>query len=286
MTAGAKRSGPASGTGGHRDHEGPPVDPQLVDEAVDLVRRAGEMSLRWFRAPGLVVDRKGDGTPVTEADRAVERFLRQEIGRVYPDDGVVGEEEGPQESFSGRTWIIDPIDGTKAFARGVPLFANLLALDDEHGAAVGVINVPALGELVWAGRGLGCWCNGVPAQVSDHPTLAGACLSSSGYEAWAEAAVLQVKRSGMMLRTWGDGYGFLLVATGRVDAMVDPRAERYDLAPMPVILAEAGGRFSDLAGATTARGGSAVASNGHIHQELLACLSGSAGGSSTVTVPT
>lgn len=275
VTGPAGRPGSIPDADGYPDPAGPPVDPQLVDGAVDLARRAGELCLRWFRAPDLAVDRKGDGTPVTEADRAVERFLRQEIGRLYPDDGVVGEEEGPRESASGREWIIDPIDGTKAFTRGVPLFANLLALDDEHGAAVGVINVPALGELVWAGRGLGCWCNGVPARVSHHPTLAGACLSSSGYEAWAEAPLLQVKRSGMILRTWGDGYGFLLVATGRVDAMVDPRAERYDLAPMPVILAEAGGRFSDLAGATTARAGSAVASNGHIHKELLACLSGS-----------
>ncbi len=268
---------PASvpGADAHRDRTAPPVDPQLVDVAVDLARRAGELSLRWFRSPDLTVDRKGDGTPVTEADRAVERFLRQEIDRAYPDDGVLGEEEGPRESSSGREWIIDPIDGTKAFARGVPLFANLLALDDEHGAAIGVINVPALGEMVWAGRGQGCWHNGVPAWVSDQKTIAGACLSSSGYEAWTEAALLQVRRSGMMLRTWGDGYGFLLVATGQVDAMVDPRAERYDLAPLPVILTEAGGRFSDLAGTTTAEGGSAVATNGHIHDELMACLRGS-----------
>jgi len=241
-------------------------------EAVDLVRRAGELSLRWFGTSHLQVDRKGDGTPVTEADRAVERFLRQEITRSHPDDGIVGEEEGPKASASGRTWVLDPIDGTKAFTRAVPLYANLLALEDEDGAAVGVVNIPALGEMVWAGRGRGCYLNGAPAHVSEQATLAGAYLSSSGYEAWDEEALLAVKRAGAVLRTWGDGYGYLLVATGRVDAMVDPDAARYDLAPMPVILAEAGGAFSDLRGQMTTTGGSAVATNGHLHPHLLACL--------------
>jgi histidinol-phosphatase len=250
----------------------PAVDQTLVDEAVGLARAAGELSLRWFRSPDLRVDRKSDGTPVTEADRAIERFLREEIGRAHPGDGIVGEEEAALRSSSGSEWIIDPIDGTKAFSRGVPLYANLLALEDEHGAAIGVVNVPALGQMVWAGRGRGCWLNGVPARVSDRGTLAGAYLSTSGFEAWDEAALLDVKRAGAVLRTWGDGYGYLLVAIGRIDAMVDPHAERYDLAPMPVILAEAGGRFSDLGGRTTSVGGNAVASNGHIHEELLVRL--------------
>ncbi len=252
----------------------PPVDPALVAEAVELARAAGELSLQWFRRGDLQVDRKGDGTPVTAADRAVERFLRTEIARSHPDDGIVGEEEAPRASASGRTWILDPVDGTKAFARGVPLFANLLALEDDHGSAVGVINIPALGEMVWAGRGRGCFWNGHPARVSDSPALAGAYVSSSAYENWDEAALLAVKRAGAMLRTWGDGYGYVLVATGRIDAMVDPAAERYDLAPMPVILGEAGGSFTDCGGACTTTGGSAVASNGRFHSELLACLTG------------
>ncbi|MDQ1442234.1 MAG: hypothetical protein QOG97_2462, partial [Acidimicrobiaceae bacterium] len=117
---------------------GPPVDPVLLGEAVEFARRAGELSLSWFRTTDLRVDQKGDGTPVTEADRAVERFLRVEIGRAHPGDGIIGEEEAAQASSTGRTWILDPIDGTKAFTRGVPLYANLLALEDEHGSAVGV----------------------------------------------------------------------------------------------------------------------------------------------------
>ncbi|HEX3565755.1 MAG TPA: inositol monophosphatase family protein [Acidimicrobiales bacterium] len=253
-------------------HGGPAVELALVDEAVDLARRAGELSLRWFRTADLRIDRKGDGTPVTEADRAVERFLREEIGRSHPGDGIVGEEEAPVPSSSGREWVLDPIDGTKAFSRSVPLYANLLALDDEYGNAVGVINIPALGEMVWAGRGRGCFLNGAPARVSDRDTLDGAYVSSSGYESWADDALLNIKRAGAVLRTWGDGYGYLLVATGRIDAMVDPAAERYDLAPLPVILSEAGGAFSDYQGGPSSAGGSGVATNGRIHQQLLTCL--------------
>jgi histidinol phosphatase-like enzyme (inositol monophosphatase family) len=243
-----------------------------VDEAVDLARRAGQLSLRWFGRADLRVDRKRDGTPVTDADRAVERFLREEIRASHPDDGIVGEEEGPRPSSNGCEWILDPIDGTKAFSRGVPLYANLLAFEDEHGGAVGVVNIPALGEMVWAGRGRGCYLNGAPTHVSDHDALSEAYVSSSAYEGWDEDALLRVKRSGAALRTWGDGYGYLLVATGRIDAMVDPTAARYDLAPMPVILAEAGGSFTDFAGRPLATGGSAVATNGRIHDQLLACL--------------
>lgn len=250
----------------------PAVEPALLEEAVELCRQAGEMSLRWFQSSGLQIDRKGDGTPVTEADRSIERFLREEIGRRYPRDGVTGEEEGPQPGTSGRQWIIDPIDGTKAFTRGVPLYANLLAVEDGHGSAVGVINVPALGEMAWAGRGQGCYLNGVPTRVSDTPDLRRAYVSSSGFRTWDPDAVLAIMETGATLRTWGDGYGYLLVVAGRVDAMVDPVAERYDLAAMPVLLAEAGGRFSDLTGAPTAAGGSGVASNGRLHDELLALM--------------
>jgi fructose-1,6-bisphosphatase/inositol monophosphatase family enzyme len=126
--------------------------------------------------------------------------------------------------------------------------------------------------MVWAGRGRGCRLNGAPVRVSSQPTLAGAYVSSSGYETWDDDALLRLKATGAHIRTWGDGYGYLLVAAGRIDAMVDPTAARYDLAPMPVILAEAGGAFSDYGGQPAADGGSGLATNGHLHQELLACL--------------
>ena len=254
--------------------EPPPVDQSLLDFAVNLARAAGETTLAWFQASDLTVDAKADGTPVTAADRASERLVRERLAASFPADGILGEEEPETPGTSGRRWIVDPIDGTKAFTRGVPLYSTLLALDDEHGPAVGVIVLPALGQVVYAGRGLGCWADGVPARVSSTTALDGACLTSSGYTHWDDGALLAVKHAGCMLRTWGDGYGYAMVATGRADAMVDPEVEVYDVAPMPVIMAEAGGRFTSLDGTLGAAGGSGLATNGLIHDDLLAALRG------------
>jgi histidinol phosphatase-like enzyme (inositol monophosphatase family) len=255
-------------------HDAPPVARELLDEAVDLVRQAGQLTLGWFRAADLEVERKGDGTPVTAADKAAERFLREQIAARHPDDAVVGEEEADTPGTSGRRWTIDPIDGTKAFTHGVPLYTNLLAIDDEHGPAVGVINMPALGETVYAGRGLGCWCNDAPAHVSDRSKLAGSYLTTSGYGHWPEAVLLAVRRAKVAMSGWGDGYGYALVATGRVEVMFDPIAAVWDLAPMPVIIAEAGGRFTSLDGREVVDGGSGVATNGALHDDVLAMLRG------------
>ncbi len=252
----------------------PPVDRALLDFAVDVAREAGESTRRWFQARDLTVDSKADGTPVTAADRHAERLVRERIAARFPDDGVLGEEEPEAMGTSGRRWLVDPIDGTKAFTRGVPLYSTLLALDDEHGPAVGVIVLPALGQAVYAARGLGAWWDGEPARVSSTPALDGSYLSSSSYSHWPDADLLGVKHAGCHLRTWGDGYGYALVATGRVDAMVDHVVEIYDVAPMPVILAESGGRFTSLAGAPGAAGGSGIATNGLIHDDLLALLGG------------
>jgi histidinol phosphatase-like enzyme (inositol monophosphatase family) len=251
---------------------GPPVERALLDIAVDVARAAGEATLRWFQAADLAVDSKADGTPVTAADRAAERLVRERLAERFPADGILGEEEPESQGTSGRRWIVDPIDGTKAFTRGVPLYSTLLALDDEHGPALGVIVLPALGQAVYAGRGLGCWMDGAPARVSTTAALDGSYLTASGYTHWDDGALLAVKHAGCHLRTWGDGYGYALVATGRADAMVDPTVELYDVAPMPVILAEAGGRFTSLDGRPGAAGGSGVATNGLLHDELLGLL--------------
>jgi histidinol phosphatase-like enzyme (inositol monophosphatase family) len=250
----------------------PPCDPRLLEEAVAIARHAGDVTLRWFRAVDLEVERKVDGTPVTAADRAAESFVRGAIADAHPDDGVLGEEEAEKVGTSGRRWIVDPIDGTKAFARGVPLYTTLLAVEDDHGVAAGVIVVPALGEAVWAGRGLGCFHDGRPCSVSSVSTLGEAYLTTSSYAHWPEDDLLAVRRSGMPMRTWGDGYGYLLVATGRMEVMVDHEVAPYDIAAMPVILAEAGGRFTDLAGNEGYAGGSGVATNGLLHDEVLALL--------------
>jgi histidinol-phosphatase len=250
----------------------PPADQALVDEAVDLARAAGEITMRYFRSRTLVIDDKADGTPVTVADREAERLVRSELARRHPHDGVVGEEEDDTPGTSGRRWIIDPIDGTKSFTHGVPLFANLVAVVDEHGPAVGVINLPALDEIVFAGRGLGCFADGEPAQVNDHASLHGAYLMTSGIDDWPAAALLAVVSSPMKLRTWADAYGYALVATGRAEAMVDHQAFVWDLAPVSLVVTEAGGRFTDLHGADRYDSGHGIATNGRIHDEVLAVL--------------
>lgn len=247
----------------------PPVARELLDEAVLLAREAGRLTLEWFRASDLAVDRKGDGTPVTAADRAAERFVRERLAATHPGDAIVGEEEAATEGTSGRRWIVDPIDGTKAFTHGVPLYSTLLALEDEHGPAIGVIELPALHETVYAARGLGCFCNDVPARVSERDHLRGSYVTTSGFDYWSEASLAAVRQSGMFMRTWGDGYGYALVATGRVEAMVDPVAATWDVAAMPVIIGEAGGTFTDFAGVARADGGNGLATNGPLHDQVL-----------------
>ena len=245
----------------------PPIDAARLDEAVELARAAGRETLRWFQSAHLEIDTKGDGSPVTEADRAAERLLRREISARYPADSIIGEEEPDHRGTSPNRWVLDPVDGTKAFTHGVPLFSNLLAYFDEHGPAIGVINLPALGETVYAGRGLGCFVNGTPCRVSATRDLADAYVCTSGLDNWPPAALAHFA-STVKLRTWGDGYGYALVATGRVDAMIDPEIAYYDVAAMLTILPEAGGRFTDLAGVATAASGSGIASNGLLHDEL------------------
>jgi histidinol phosphatase-like enzyme (inositol monophosphatase family) len=254
------------------------IDTSLLDEAAALARAAGDLTLRWFREEELAIEHKGDGTPVTEADRAAERFLREELAARHPNDAVIGEEEPYAAGTSGRTWVIDPIDGTKSFTHGVPLYSNLLALYDDHGCAVGVINLPGLGETVYAGRGLGCFADGRPTRVSTRSSLDGGCVCTSGLGPWTQRQLDAMRTTGALFRTWGDGYGFALVATGRADAMVDPRVAVWDLGPVPVIIREAGGRYTDLTGGDDVvldpdRVSSSVASNGMVHDELLQALS-------------
>jgi histidinol-phosphatase len=252
------------------------TDPALLDEAVALARAAGEVTLRWFRRRGLAVERKDDGTPVTEADRTAEQLLRDEIARRHPDDAVIGEEQEPRAGTTGRRWIIDPIDGTKAFTRGVPLYSTLLAVEDGEGPAVGVIELPALGQTVYAGRGLGCFEDGEPVHVSPAAELRRSYVSSSSFGHWAPDVLARLRESRASLRTWGDGYGYALVATGRIEVMIDPLAALWDLAPMPVIMAEAGGRFSAWDGSPDPGAGSGLATNGILHDEVLALLRGDA----------
>lgn len=254
----------------------PSADPTLLAEAVELLQEAGALTLQWFDRPDLAIDRKGDGTPVTEADRAAERLIRERLDARRPDDTVLGEEEADKQGTSGITWIIDPIDGTKAFTRGVPLYSNLLGVFDEHGPLIGVINLPAVGITVYAGRGLGCFRDGTPVRVSDRTEPAECVLSTSGFNPWSDEALLGVKHADFQLRTWGDGYGYAMVACGALDAMVDPSVSLWDVAPLPVILSEAGGRFTALDGSPAilepGRSTSAVATSAAIHEAVISAL--------------
>lgn len=258
----------------------PPVDQDLLDQAVNWARSAGELTLGWFNHPELSVEHKHDGSPVTAADKAAERLLREEISAALPDDAIRGEEEADRPGTSGRTWVIDPIDGTKAFSHGVGTFSNLLFMEDEHGPAIGVINLPALGETVWAGRGRGCFLDGARCTVSERTELTGAYLCTTGFHGWTPAMFERLNRAGVEVRTWGDAYGYALVASGRVEAMFDPALAWWDLAAMLVIIPEAGGTLTNWQGGDPAEPSmdhpeykwSAVAANGALHDQMVSLL--------------
>jgi histidinol phosphatase-like enzyme (inositol monophosphatase family) len=237
---------------------------ELLEFAVEIARGAGEITLQYFRKQP-ETSRKSDGSFVTIADRQAESYLRRRIGERFPDDGILGEEEGESRGKSGRRWILDPIDGTFAFVHGVPLYGVLIAVEIEGELSVGVVNMPALGELVSAAKGLGCFLNGEPARVSTTAELKDALLLSTSFVSATE--LLQARAN--VSRTWGDCYGYVLVATGRADVMLDPVMNLWDCAPLLPILEEAGGTFTDWRGVRTADGGNAIATNGVLFDEVL-----------------
>jgi histidinol-phosphatase len=246
------------------------VEQKLVDFAVSIAKEAGELTLSLFNGVDLEIIKKSDGSPVTQADRGAESLLRKRISDSFPEDSIIGEEEENVVGSSGRTWTLDPIDGTQSFINGVPLFANLVAFEDENGSAVGVINLPAIDECIWAGRGLGCFANGKKVHVSNTETLDGCCVVTSGVDYWNSLSFFEsLSESETTVRTWGDAYGYALVATGRVDAMVDPIVNPWDVAPMLTIIPEAGGVFTDFKNVETANGGNALASNPALHALLI-----------------
>lgn len=245
---------------------------ELMEFAAGLARDAGEITLRYFRR-ALTPERKADGSFVTAADRAAEKFLRAEIMRRFPDDTIIGEEEGAQAGKSDRRWIIDPIDGTYSFVHGVPFYGVLLGLEIADEPLVGVVNMPALGELVKAARGQGCYANDERAHVSATATMDDALLLSTDFGTCARygfgAAAEELQRRFAARRTWGDCYGHLLVATGRAECMLDPVMNVWDCAPLLPIVEEAGGTFTDWTGRRTIRGGNAISTNSALCAEIM-----------------
>jgi histidinol-phosphatase len=247
--------------------------------AIALADRADAITLPRFRAEDLDVETKDDATPVSEADRAAEQAIREHLERLRPGDAIVGEEYGDDGSAE-RRWIVDPIDGTKNYVGGVPVWATLVALADGEEVVVGVVSAPALGRRWWASRGAGAWVNeritGETRRlhVSDVADMGEAEVGlGGGLEDWPHREALlavadEVRRACM----FGDFWQYMLLAEGALEAAVDPAAALWDLAAVQIVVEEAGGRFSDLTGRRTADGGHALATNGHLHDRLLSLL--------------
>jgi histidinol-phosphatase len=245
-----------------------------------LADNADDIATRRFRALDLRVETKPDLTPVSDADHAVEESLRNVLRRSRPRDAVLGEEHG--RSGSGpRCWVIDPIDGTKNYVRGVPVWATLIGLMDGDDVVVGVVSAPVLGRRWWAAAGGGAWTGRSLAkasrcQVSAVTKLHDASFSYSSLGGWEEQGrldgFLDLTRSVWRTRAFGDFWSHMLVAEGTVDIAAEPEVSLWDLAALQIIVEEAGGRFTDLSGRPTPDGGSAVTTNGFLHEEVLARL--------------
>jgi len=247
----------------------------LLDLAVALARHAGEITNRYFKG-SFVAERKADNSFVTAADREAERYLRTQIEKAFPEDAILGEEEGEKPGRSNRRWILDPIDGTYSFVRGVPLYGVLIGLEIDSEAVLGVVNLPALNEVICAARGLGCFWNDAPARVSATESLGDALLLATDFSSCEQygfgraAEILQ--RQVNARRTWGDVYGHVLVATGRADIMLDPIMKVWDCAPLLPIVEEAGGTFTDWQGQRTIHGGNAISTNGILFESVIAAI--------------
>jgi len=251
----------------------------LLAFALDAAWQAGRITLGHFQT-GLAAERKADNSPVTIADRQAEQKLRDLIMTAWPDHALIGEEYGhqPGRRDSGYTWIIDPIDGTKSFISGVPFYGVLLALVKGEQPLLGVTYFPALDEMVYATRGGGCYWNGRRAHVSAVARLADAVLLASDLNTFAQfnrqAPFQRLIDATYYQRTWGDAYGYALVATGRAEVMLDPIMALWDCGPLQVILEEAGGTFTDWRGTPTIFAGEAVATNGTLFAPVMELVRG------------
>ncbi|WP_103936937.1 histidinol-phosphatase [Thermomonospora echinospora] len=247
-----------------------------------LADAADDITTRRFRALDLRIDTKPDLTPVSDADRSVEEQVRGTLKRARPRDAVLGEEYG-RSGHGARCWIIDPVDGTKNFVRGVPVWATLIALMERDEVVVGLVSAPALNRRWWAARGGGAWTGrslsqATRLQVSSVAKLADASLSFSSLSGWEERGrldgFLDLTRSVWRTRAYGDFWSHMMVAEGAVDISAEPEVSLWDLAALQVIVEEAGGVFTDLSGAPGPDGGSVVCTNGLLHAEVLQALGG------------
>ncbi len=253
-------------------HAAPPEDGKtslrmMLDFAVDAAWQAGKITLEYFQSD-TAVERKADASPVTLADRRAEEKLRTCIQRAFPDHGIVGEEFGETRGNAPYRWILDPLDGTRSFIQGVPLYGVMMGLEYDGRAILGVVHFPALGETVYAARGEGCYWNSRRARVSMVTALEDAVVLATSvkslYEEGRGAVFEALQGRSRLQRTWGDCYGHILVATGRAEIMLDPILDIWDCAALQPILEEAGGTFTDWHGTATHTGGNGLSTNGHL----------------------
>ncbi|MEI8032928.1 MAG: histidinol-phosphatase [Chlorobiaceae bacterium] len=241
--------------------------------AVELAEQAGRLTLEYFRRKSLQVFTKRDSSPVTEADRSAEELIRAAIAAKHSEDGVLGEEFQERPSGNGRRWIIDPIDGTKAFIHGVPLYGVMIALEVEGAMQLGVVNFPALGDLYHGERGCGAALNGSPISVSSIASATDATVLFTEKEYLLDPTsthpVDQLRSSGGLVRGWGDCYGHMLVASGRAEVSIDKIMSPWDCAALIPIVTEAGGLCFDYRGNTTITGQGLVSANRVLGEKLL-----------------
>lgn len=241
-----------------------------LEFAVRIAEEAGRKAMTFF-GEKLEAEYKADESPVTHVDREIEAFLRAEIGRSFPNESILGEEEGASGDQSSR-WVIDPIDGTKSFVCGVPLWAILISYEEDGQPIVGVCNLPAVSEILYAETNRGAIWNGKRCRVSDKKDLAHSVICCGGHRNLARLGymkgVIGLSEQCMATRTWCDAYGHALVATGRVEAMIDPVLEPYDISAMSLIIQEAGGRCTDFQDQPWPRT-SGISTNGYLHEKIL-----------------
>lgn len=253
-----------------------------LELAIAIVRETGAHTMRLFQSDKLSIERKGDSTPVTNADRGAEELMRQRLEAECPGDAIVGEEFEDKPGTSGYAWYLDPIDGTQSFIRGVPLFGTMAGLEHDGNPVAGIIFMPALGEIIYAAEGSGAWwATGLSSNSTLEPRrafvskvrhLEEATVSATSTQYSNSSVVEQVALKAGLARGWGDCYGHYLVATGRIEAMLDPEMSVWDCAPLLPIITEAGGRFTTTEGITTIHGGSAISTNGLVHDEVLGLI--------------
>lgn len=257
----------------------PVTTPDDLALALDMADRADEVTLWHFRQPDLAVESKADFTPVTEADRATEELLRQILADQRPDDAIVGEEYGGNEG-SGRRWIIDPIDGTKNYLRGVPVWATLIALADGDSIVVGVVSAPALGRRWWAASGNGSWTQGPEDasprrnSVSEVDALADASFTFSDGVDWPQGGLARVMDATWRSRAYGDFWSHMMVAEGVADVAAEPVLNIWDVAALVPVIEEAGGQITAFDGSPLISGTGAVTTNGVLHAEALRAIHG------------